>query len=68
MKPVPHSTYVPQGLPPGTSPKRTVDGEELERELAGEANGRKPKMDVLEMDDIEKEFELVCARLKLARK
>ncbi len=68
VKPVPHSTYVPhsQGhdrLPPGMSPKRSADGEELDRQSAD-----RPKMEVLERADIEKEFELVSARLKLMAK
>ncbi len=63
VKPVANSLYVPQGLPPGASPRRNADGEELERTAR-----ERPKMEVLEMEDIEKEFELVCSRLKLARK
>ena len=46
------------------SPKRTVDGEELSTEF------RIPpkRMEVLEMCEIEREFQLICARLKLANK
>ena len=51
-------------LPPGMSPKRTIDGEELSTEM------RIPpkRMEVLEMCEIEREFQLICARLKLANK
>ncbi len=72
VKPVPHSTYVPQSqrgegpasrLPPGTSPKRSAEGEFLDEEEAP-----RPKMEVLEICDIKREFELVGARLKLARR
>ena len=51
-------------LPPGMSPKRSADGEELSIE------SRIPpkRMEVLEMSEIEREFQLLCARLKLANK
>lgn len=49
------------GLPVGMSPKRTVDGDEI----MYNADQPRLKMEVLEIADIEKEFELVCARLKL---
>ncbi len=67
VKPVPHFLYVPQEappdplLPPGVSPKRSVDGEELLEVEPLE----KPAMEVLERADIERELELVWARLKL---
>lgn len=51
-------------LPVGVSPKRSNEGEEIVIE-----NFDKPvKMTVLEMSDIEKDFELVCSRIKLASK
>jgi hypothetical protein len=57
-----HTT--PPNLLPGMSPKRTVDGEEISTEL------RIPpkRMEVLEMCEIEREFQLICSRLKLANK
>ena len=54
----------PPNLPPGTSPKRTVDGEELSTELRFPPK----RMEVLEMYEIEREFQLICARLKLTNK
>ena len=47
-------------LPPGVSPKHSYDGEIII------AASLKPKMDVLEAADIQKELQLVSARLKLA--
>ena len=52
-----------QQLPMGMSPKRNSDGEELLMQRQ-----KKPKMEVLEMEEIEKEFELISARLKLVKK
>ena len=60
----PNASNTTNKLPPGMSPKRTVDGEELSTEF------RIPpkRMEVLEMCEIEREFQLICARLKLANK
>ena len=55
-------TQPSSSLPPGRSPKRTMEGEELMPTTAP-----RQKMEVLEMDEIEREFELVCARLKLSK-
>ena len=49
-------------LPPGVSPKHGHDGH-----IIDDAQAVKPQMKVLEIKDIEKEFLLVSARLKLAR-
>lgn len=49
-------------LPPGVSPKHSHDG----HFKAVNATEVKPRMKVLEIKDIEKEFVLVSARLKLA--
>ena len=54
----------PPNLPAGMSPKRTAEGEEL----AAESRIPPKRMQVLEMNEIEREFKLVCARLKLANK
>ena len=51
-------------LPPGVSPKRTADGEEI----SNQARIPQKRMEVLEMCEIEREFQLICARLKLANK
>ena len=71
VKPVPH---VPKGtlddsasnLPPGMSPKRNADGEEIVHHIGDASN--KPNVEVLEVEQIEKELELVCARLKLFKR
>ena len=49
-------------LPPGVSPKHSHEG----HFKVVNAEAVKPRMKVLEMKDIEKEFSLVSARLKLA--
>lgn len=48
-------------LPPGVSPKHTHDGEVLPV-----TSKVKSRLEVLEVKDIEREFQLVAARLKLA--
>eukprot|EP00095_Tigriopus_kingsejongensis_P000570 snap_masked-scaffold372_size192401-processed-gene-0.15 protein:Tk00570 transcript:snap_masked-scaffold372_size192401-processed-gene-0.15-mRNA-1 annotation:"nuclear pore complex protein nup160-like protein" len=63
VKPIPHSNRERDEFqPPGVSPKRTHEGDEI---YYTSASVFKPKIDVLEISDIEREFELVCARLKL---
>lgn len=53
-------------LPMGMSPKRNSDGEELRPGSESDFQPRKkPQMVVLEIQDIQREFELVSARLKL---
>jgi nuclear pore complex protein Nup160 len=47
-------------LGPGASPKHDLEGDILA------TTNKKPRMDVLEASDIEREFQLVSARLKLA--
>ena len=51
-------------LPSGVSPKRTSEDEIIQ--TIEDLN--RPKIKVLEMSEIEKEFELVCARIKLMKK
>ncbi|XP_040564442.1 nuclear pore complex protein Nup160 [Lepeophtheirus salmonis] len=57
IKPVLASPYQ------SASPKHDVDGQEIIL-----SDHLKPKLEVLEMKDIKKEFELSCARLKLLNK
>ena len=59
LKVSPSSTSM-ANLPPGVSPKHSYDGEMII------PASLKPKMDVLEAADIQKELQLVSARLKLA--
>merc|ERR1719474_811989 len=47
----------------GVSPKRTHEGDEIEHQHLTER-----KMEVLELCDIDRDFQIVCARLKLANK
>ncbi len=51
-------------LPPGMSPKRTAEGDEI----ALDERRDQRKLEVLEKAQIEKDFELISARLKLLRK
>lgn len=51
-------------LGPGVSPKHNLDGDEF----MPNALSSKPHMQVLELGEIEKEFQLICVRLKLANK
>ena len=46
----------------GVSPKRSHEGDEIEPQVT------ERKMEVLELHDIERDFQIVCARLKLAIK
>jgi len=46
----------------GVSPKRDHEGEEIEQQVT------ERKMEVLELCDIDRDFQIVCARLKLANK
>ena len=46
------------------SPKRTADGEEI----STQPRIPQKRMEVLDMSEIEREFQLICARLKLANK
>eukprot|EP00096_Caligus_rogercresseyi_P011692 TRINITY_DN4693_c0_g1_i1.p1 TRINITY_DN4693_c0_g1~~TRINITY_DN4693_c0_g1_i1.p1 ORF type:complete len:726 (-),score=219.36 TRINITY_DN4693_c0_g1_i1:66-2243(-) len=57
IKPVLSAPYT------SSSPKHDLDGEDI---LSPEH--MKPKLEVMEMKDIQKEFELACARLKLLNK
>jgi hypothetical protein len=60
---VEHVCIVPQaaGGPPGMSPKRLLDGEHVfEHKM-------KRQVQVLELPDIQKEFELVNAHLRLMK-
>ncbi|XP_072022544.1 nuclear pore complex protein Nup160-like [Amphiura filiformis] len=59
VKPVPTDTQPSREDMMGASPKRTYDGDELEQHV-------KRQVTVLELKEIEKEYLLVSARLKLA--
>ena len=62
VKPVPYSSV---NSFDGASPKRSHDGSELP---SSDENRSRPEMEVLEYKDIEKEFELVSARLQLIKR
>lgn len=67
MKPIPHSKRdrTTNQFHPATSPKHSHEGEEIQYTSSSLYD---LKIDVLEITDIEREFELVCARLKLVSK
>lgn len=60
VKPVPRAVQSLESLP-GMSPKRSIDGEERNEKMSR-------KMEVIELEEIEKEYMLVHARLLMIQK